>query len=186
MMRPGRLLVLALAALAAWSVWWLRQLQTTTSLGHAAPTHRIDYTMDKFELTAMDPVGKPQLRLQAGTMTHFADDDSSEFLQPRVEYIAQEHTPLHFIAERGWMASQGNEIRLLGAVRIEGSDPHPFTLISRDIQFKPDQSLVTTAAAVELKAPGLHVTAVGMRIYVDQQRVQFLSQVQGHYDDVAH
>lgn len=186
MMRPGRLLVLALAALAAWSVWWLRQLQTTTSPEHAAPTHRIDYTMDKFELTAMDPTGKPQFRLQAGAMTHFADDDSAEFLQPRMEYIAKDRAHLRFNAERGWMASQGNEIRLLGAVRIEGTEQHPFTLISRDIKFQPDQNLVTTAATVELKSPGLHVTSVGMRIYIDQQRVQLLSQVQGRYDDVAH
>lgn len=186
MIRPGRLAVLALALLAAWSVWWLRHLQTAPAPGHTATTHRIDYTMEKFELTAMDATGKPQYRLQADGMSHFADDDSSEFTQPRVEYIANNSEHLRLEGERGWMAAHGDEIRLLGAVRIEGFAKQPFTLLTRDVSFTPDDSLAETTAAVEVTSAGLRVSAVGMRAHIDQQRVQLLAKVHGRYDATSH
>lgn len=186
MIRPGRLAVLALALLAAWSIWWLRQLQTAPPPGHTAATHRIDYTMEKFEVTAMDAAGKPQYHLQADSMTHYADDDSSEFVRPRVDYIADNSTHLRLVGERGWMASQGDEIRLLGAVRIEGFAKQPFTLLTRDVSFKPDDSLAETKAAIELTSAGIRVSAVGARVYIDQERVQLLAKVKGRYDASAH
>lgn len=186
MNRPGRLAVLTLALLAAWSVWWLRHLQTAPIPGHTATTHRIDYTMEKFEVTAMDATGKPQYHLRAEGMMHYADDDSSEFLQPRVESTAANSVPLRFQGERGWMASQGDEIRLLGAVRIEGSGKRPFTLLTRDVSFRPDTGIAETTAAAELSSPGLHVSTVGLRVHIDQQRVEFLAKVHGRYDTAAH
>jgi lipopolysaccharide export system protein LptC len=186
MIRSGRLAVLALALMAVWSVWWLRHLQTAPAPEHAAAPHRIDYTMDKFEVTAMDGAGKPQYQLQAESMTHYADDDSSEFQQPRVEYIANNSTNLRLEGERGWMAAQADEIRLLGAVRIEGFAKRPFKLLTRDVSFKPDDSLAETNAPTELTSAGLRISAVGMRVYIDQQRVQLLAKVQGRYDATSH
>lgn len=186
MIRPGRLAVLALALLAIWSVWWLRHLQTAPAPGHSATTHRIDYTMEKFEVTAMDAAGKPQYHLRAENMTHYADDDSSEFLQPRVESIAKNNTRLRLEGERGWMASRGDEIRLLGAVRIEGFAKQPFTLLTRDVSFNPDDSLAWTDAAAELTSAGLRISAIGMRVHIDQQRVQLLAKVRGRYDVTTH
>ncbi len=186
MIRPGRLAVLTLALLAAWSVWWLRHLQTAPVPGHTATTHRIDYTMEKFEVTAMDIAGKPQYQLQAESMAHFADDDSSEFLHPRVESIAENNTRLRLEGERGWMASQGDEIRLLGAVRIEGFAKQPFKLLTSDVSFKPDDSVAETEAAAVLTSAGLRVSTVGMRVHIDQQRMQLLSKVHGRYDAAPH
>jgi LPS export ABC transporter protein LptC len=186
MIRPGRLAVLVLALLATWSVWWLRRLQTASAPGHTAMAHRVDYTMEKFAVTAMDTAGKPQYHLQAENMMHYADDDSSEFLQPRVESIAKNSTHLRLVGERGWMAAQGDEIRLLGAVRIEGFAKQPFTLLTRDVSFTPDDSLAETEAAAELTSAGLRISTVGMRIHIDQQRVQLLAKVHGRYDASSH
>ncbi len=186
MMRPGRLAVLALALLAAWSIWWLRHLQTAPPPGRTASAHRIDYTMEKFDVTAMDASGNPQYHLQADSMTHYADDDSSEFVRPRIEYIAKNSTDLRLEGERGWMASQGDEIRLLGAVRIEGFAKQPFTLLTRDVSFKPDDSVAETQAAVVLTTAGVRVSAVGLRVDIDQERVQLLAKVQGRYDATSH
>ena len=186
MIRPGRLAVLTLALLATWSVWWLRHLQTAPASGRTATTHRIDYTMEKFAVTAMDATGTPQYHLQAADMMHYADDDSSAFLQPRVESIAKNNTRLRLEGERGWMAAQGDEIRLLGAVRIEGFAKQPFTLLTRDVTFSPDDSLAVTDAAAELTSAGLRVSTVGMRVHIDQQRVQLLAKVHGRYDASSH
>ena len=186
MIRTGRLAVLALALMAVWSIWWLRHLQTAPPPETAATTHRIDYTMEKFEVTAMDAAGKPQYHLQAEHMMHYADDDSSEFTQPRVEYIAEDSTNLRLEGERGWMAAKGEEIRLLGAVRIEGFAKQPFKLLTRDVSFKPATSVAETDAKAELTSAGLRVSTVGMRVNIDQQRVQFLSKVHGRYDAASH
>lgn len=186
MIRSGRLAVLALVLMATWSVWWLQHLQTAPAPGPAATTHRIDYTMEKFEVTAMDVAGKPQYHLQAEHMMHYADDDSSEFLQPRVEYIAKNSTNLRLEGERGWMAAQGDEIRLLGAVRIESFAKQPFKLLTRDVSFKPATSVAATEAKAELTSAGLRVSTVGMRVHIDQQHVQLLSKVHGRYDPAAH
>ena len=182
MNRPGRLAVVALALLAAWSVWWLRHLQSAPPTGQRAAAHRIDYTMDKFEVTAMNAMGRPQYRLHADSMLHYADDDSSEFLQPRVESVDKPDSPLRLRGERGWMASGGDEIRLLGAVRIEGVAKQPFTVLTRDVSYKPDDGLAETQAAAELTSTGLQIRSVGMRVYIEQKRVQFLSKVHGRYE----
>jgi LPS export ABC transporter protein LptC len=142
--------------------------------------------MEKFAVTAMDATGKPQYHLQAEGMMHYADDDSSEFLQPRVESIAENSTHMRLEGERGWMAAQGDEIRLLGAVRIEGFAKQPFKLLTRDVSFKPDANVAETAAAAELTSAGLRVSTVGMRVHIDQQRVQFLAKVHGRYDASSH
>jgi lipopolysaccharide export system protein LptC len=84
------------------------------------------------------------------------------------------------------MASHGDEIRLLGAVRIEGFAKRPFTLITRDVSFKPDDSLAETRAPAEFTSAGLRLSCVGMRVYIDQQRVQLLAKVQGRYDATSH
>lgn len=177
----GRLLLVALAALAAWSVWWLRSLQTISGTDRGAVAHRIDYTMDKLELTAMDTQGKPHYRLEASSMAHFADDDSTEFQQPRVDYINKDGSHLQLSAARGWMASRATEIRLLDGVRIDGHGQRPFTLTTREVQIFPDQNLVTNNVPTQLTAPGIQLSAVGIRVHTDEQRVQLLSRVRGRY-----
>ncbi len=186
MLQPGRLMVLALALLAIWSVWWLRRLQTTPARGPAATAHRIDYTMESFAVTAMDADGKPLYRMFADGMTHYADDDSSEFSHPHVEYIVKNSTQMHLSGEQGWMAAQGSEIHLLGAVRMDGYAKQPFTLLTRDVIFKPDDSLVETAAAAVLTSGGMHVSAIGVRVHINQKSVQLLAKVQGRYDAPSH
>ena len=79
--------VIVLTLLAGVSVW----LDRVTQQGPVAKTdtsrHEADFTADKITLHRFDPTGKVQYILVADSMVHYADDESSELKNPRLNYL---------------------------------------------------------------------------------------------------
>jgi lipopolysaccharide export system protein LptC len=88
-------------------------------------------------------------------------------------------------AEWGWVAADRQTLLLEGEVvvdRTTESGQLPVTLFTRDLRVRPAERYVETAAPARAVTPGGELRAVGARAWLDQGRVELLSEVRGVYE----
>jgi len=179
------LLWLALLAAIATVTWWLQHLVEpgATPAGRAV-RHDADYTMETFTVTEMDAAGATHYRLQAESMEHYADDGSARLIKPQVRFFSRERVPWTLVAEEGTVAANGNEIHLNGAVVIErpaSANQALLRLTTSNVLIHPHDEVAETREHVMLQDPLNTTRAIGMRVQMNDEHVQLLSQVQGRY-----
>jgi lipopolysaccharide export system protein LptC len=79
--------VIVLTLLAGVSVWLDRVTQQEPVAKTDKTRHEADFSADKITLHRFDPTGKVQYILVADSMLHYADDESSELKNPRLNYL---------------------------------------------------------------------------------------------------
>ena len=79
--------VIVLTLLAGVSVWLDRVTQQEPVARADKTRHEVDFSADKITLHRFDPTGKVQYILVADSMLHYADDESSELKNPRLNYL---------------------------------------------------------------------------------------------------
>ena len=78
---------LLLTLLAGVSVWLDRVTQQEPVARTDKTRHEADFSADKITLHRFDQTGKIQYVLVADSMVHYADDESSELKNPRLNYL---------------------------------------------------------------------------------------------------
>ena len=76
-------------------------------------------------------------------------------------------------------------MRLRGEVtlaRVGTEQDRPITLTTPALNVWPKKDYAETDQPVTVVSDGLRLDAVGMKAYIDDQRVEFLSQVRGRYE----
>lgn len=79
--------VIVLTLLAGVSVWLDRVTQQDPVAKTDKTRHEADFSADKITLHRFDLTGKVQYILVADSMLHYADDESSELKNPRLNYL---------------------------------------------------------------------------------------------------
>ncbi|MBL8435132.1 MAG: LPS export ABC transporter periplasmic protein LptC [Zoogloea sp.] len=79
--------LLVLTLLAGVSVWLERVTQQEPVAKTDKTRHEADFSADKITLHRFDPTGKVQYILVADNMVHYADDESTELKNPRLNYL---------------------------------------------------------------------------------------------------
>ena len=79
--------LLVLTLLAGVSVWLERVTQQEPVTKTDKTRHEADFSADKITLHRFDLTGKVQYILVADSMLHYADDESSELKNPRLNYL---------------------------------------------------------------------------------------------------
>lgn len=153
-------LVLLLALAAATSLWLQRELDRRgTPL--ISPPPPVTETGDAFP-----PGGR------------------SNIVAPVIHWHETGLPPLEIVSERGWVAREGDEIRLLGRVTIDRPATHPdgaLHLVTRDLRLFPQEQQASTEAHVVATTPTYRVEGVGMEMDMKAQRIVVLSQVEGEH-----
>ena len=179
------LLVLALIILSAVSGWMLDTFSPPAKKVEQPLRHDPDYYMDDFNAITMNVSGDPRYSLQAKRLNHYPDDDTTELNRPHLE-IHQEDASLWKIdADRGWISSDGELILLLGGVHIHRSssmDARTYSLNTEELRVRPDDEYAETDKHVTIKSGRDTTEAVGMRAYIKEGKLQFLSKAQGRYE----
>ena len=174
----------ALALLAAFT-WWLQHLvEPAIAPAKRSVRHDADYTMETFTVTQMNAAGQTHYRLQADLMEHYADDGSAHLVKPQVRFFSRERVPWTLAAETGTVAANNSEIRLTGAVLIErpaSATQAPLRLTTSNVLIRPGDEYAETREPVMLQDPLNTTRAIGMRVRMNDEHVQLLSQVQGRY-----
>lgn len=183
---PRRLLVvLVLAGLAVVSGWLLQRLGVDAEVRQQSGRHTPDYYVENFTSTTMDVNGFPRRRVNADYMAHFPDTDTHELSNPYMILYRDSAAPWHVRSERGWISSTGEVMLLLGKVHIwrnNARGERQMEIRTEDLRVLPDTNYGETDKLAIITTPGSESRGVGMRAFMDESRLQLLSQVHTRYD----
>lgn len=182
------ILFLSLAGVALLSGWLLQRLGQAPPVRQETGRHAPDYYVENFTSTTMDENGFPHRRVNADYMAHFPDTDTHELSRPYMVLYRESSPPWHVRSERGWVSSSGDVLLLLGKVHIwrNNSDgKRQMDIHTEDLRVLPDTNYGETDKLAIITTPGSESRGVGMRAFLDQSRVELLSQVHTRYDPAS-
>jgi len=109
----------------AMSSWWLTRTVSTPEKPFDGKTrHDPDYTIQNFNTTVMNELGRRRYVLSGVWLIHYGDDGSSEIRSPYLIQYREGQAAVHTRADNGWMPKDGGEILMNGnVVSARGRDP---------------------------------------------------------------
>ena len=176
----GPLALVGLVVSVLLTGWLYQQAEQERDPGDGRNRHDPDSFIDGVDLSSLDAQGRLKHRLRAVRMLHYPDDDSSELSQPYLELYRAAQPPWQVNAKHGWLSAGGAEVLLEEQVKIERAAApgvRPARFDTSRLRAFPDRDYAETAAPVRYRSAGLDVKSVGMRAYLEQGRVELLSQV---------
>ncbi|PWV61801.1 LPS export ABC transporter periplasmic protein LptC [Plasticicumulans acidivorans] len=183
-MQRGLLALLLLAILAGLSGWFLNELERELR----DPGKRDDTTpvvvAANFFSTQMNVEGLRSYTLSGPHLEQLPGDRGTFVTQP-IAHTFEVGQPIWEIhAETGWVAPRNEVIDLRGAVRAErpaSTGQLPLVLETRNVRLIPSKNYAETAEPAHITSPDGVVDAVGFRVWLDEDRVELISQVRGTY-----
>ena len=175
-----RKLALILVIVAAISYWALDKLTEDDLTKLSKLAHYPDYYMENFTTLTMNQDGKPKNRLYADYMAHYPDDNTSELHQPKMEIFRENKQPINVRSDRGWVTSGNDVILLKGNVYLHQNDDDgklKMELLAEDAKVLVDEKYAETDKPTTLITRKSTTTSIGMRAYLQEQRMEFLSNV---------
>jgi len=174
-------LALILVIIAAFSYWILDKLSEDDVTKLSKLAHYPDYYMENFTTLTMNQDGTPKNRLNAVYMAHYPDDNTSELHEPELVIFRKEKPPINVKSDTGWVTSNNDVILLNGNVYLHQNDDDgnlKLELITEDARVLVDQKYAETDKAATLISKKSTTTSIGMRAYLQEQRMEFLNNVQ--------
>lgn len=177
---PALLLALALA-----SAWLLHHLSGDGPREDADERHDPDLFMNDFVTTFMDEQGRPEQDLRARRMEHYPDTDTHELVLPHMRVFQDNANPVQVRSERGWLSADGDLALLQGRVYIWQDDldgSREMEIITRDMRVFLDRDYVETEHPAVMRTESGESHSIGLRAYLDINRLELLQQVQTTYE----
>lgn len=174
-------LALILIIAAATSYWALNKLSGDEVKKLNKLAHHPEYYMENFTTLTMNQDGTPKNRLNAVYMAHYPDNNTSELDEPELEIFRKDKTPIMVNADKGWVTSNNEVILLSGNVYLHQFDELgelKLELIAEDARVLVDQKYAETDKAATLITKRSVTNSIGMRAYLQEQRMEFLNNVQ--------
>ncbi len=175
---------LTLVGLFAGSWWLLGQLESDQDEQLSSERHVPYIYMNAFSTRVMGASGRVVRELEARTMVHYADTETSEFSDPHVIMYREDGPPWHIKSETGWVSADGDTMRFNGEVLIwreEGPGEHAVDVTTSDLEVRHELEYGETANAVRIETRDTDTRGVGMRAYLGQGRIELLSDVRTLY-----
>lgn len=110
--------VIVLTLLAGVSVWLDRITQQDETVKTDKTRHEPDFTADKLTLRRFDLTGKTQYILVADHMTHYGDDESTELVRPRLDYLNRPE-PVRMESDFATVSKDGDTVVLTDNVFLK-------------------------------------------------------------------
>ena len=175
-------IALLLGVLAIGSAWLLNRLTDEKSITSTLLRHDPDYYLENFSTLTMDQDGTPKNKLFAEYMAHYPDDNTTELIKPRLEVYRKGESPIIAISDKGWVTADNKVILLSGAVKLWQDNingERELELITSDVKILTEQEYAETDKAATMKGKRTTVSAVGVRAYFKENRIELLNNVHG-------
>jgi lipopolysaccharide export system protein LptC len=164
--------VLLLGGLAALTYWLDAQVQPPGNAGAGAPRHEPDMYIENFRAVALGPDGKPRQSISAARAEHFADDQTSEFADPKLMLTEPGRPALTLTAERGKLSADRDHAWFSGNVRAvrdappggadDGTPGGTMTLTTSSLHVDTRGEKLDTPDAVTIEEPRGIIRGVGL------------------------
>ena len=147
--------------------------------------------MTDIETLEYDAEGKLVYKLETPAAKYFQRDanqpgaeDYTLIEQPRIIfYAANNATPWHMSAAEGFSDANGYEVRLKTDVVAEqkSSAQGPIEVTTSELRINTLLQYAETDKAVKMRAQQNQIETVGMRAFLNEDRIELLSEVRGVY-----
>lgn len=182
----GWLPLLPLLLVLLGSYWLNLQVQPLPT-PDTTQRHDVDYVAEGLHATALTPQGTPHFILSAAKLWHFPDDDSTHLQQAHLIRFFDDRPPTEIKAQRGMLASRGEEVFLQDAVegvQRSGDAARERRFETESLHVQPDRGWAETAQPVRLFDRHNTIDAVGMELDENAQTIKLLSHVRGIHEPV--
>lgn len=160
---------LGIALLLAMLTTWLNHLgEHVESVDNAGFTHDPDYFVEKFDALTFDRDGRPWQSLQAASMTHYMDDDTTVLDKPLLRKLDPDR-PLLVSAQRALLSADNRHLHFLGEVRVERPVPAGPSMVleTEQLQVTPEARILRSHAPVSIRQGSSRIRAD--LLYVDER-----------------
>ena len=141
-----------------------------------------DYTMTNFTMTVMSELGQVSRIIVGTEMAHYLDDDSTEIIFPKVQFIKPEEDTWLLSAQKGQTIGKGDDILLLGNVIITQKENPDIELRTEKLNLDTVHNTAYTDLAVSMKSSTGTTDSVGLHAVLDDKTINLHSRVKGHFD----
>lgn len=175
-------LTLGLAAAGTW--WLLRHVTPPLTQTPVIPGHAPDYFFTDATVTTFNKHGKPDVIMTAPRIEHHPDDHSVDVFSPRLDYFVAGSHPWHVRADHGLLPAGGRLIYLDGHVQMTHPGTHdapPLIIRTDKLTMNLNTNIATSADPVDILQGGSDTTALGLRAYLNTDRLVLGSDVRGIY-----
>ena len=172
-----------LAGLSYALLWWVESsLRAPEPSESQAPV----LTIDQFWAVRTNLAGVQKYVVEAPRLWQLPGQGGVRIEQPTLDWYQPDGQTREWRlqAEQGWSAADQQTLRLEGAVimiRLADSGQSPMTITTRNVIISPAQHYAETAAPLRVVTPDGELNAIGARAWLDQQRLELLSEVRGFY-----
>lgn len=173
-----------LAALAGLSAWFLATVKTSIRDSTFVDENVPRLYADNFQLVHTNQQGTRNYTLTAPRLVQLPGQEGTQVQQPAMDIFEQGDLPVWLLrAETGWVSAD-NEIIQLETVtftRPATSGKYPMILTTSKLTLYPKRDFAETAEPVRMDSPNSQITATGLKAYLDEDRLELLSEVRGHH-----
>ncbi|MBC9252146.1 LPS export ABC transporter periplasmic protein LptC [Pseudomonas alcaligenes] len=183
-LRNALLAILVAALLAAVGYWNIRPESFMDKPSVAETEQSIDFYVVNASTVQFQEDGKLQYSMTADKLDHLKASDVTLVQKPDLLLYRGTELPWHVQSERGEVAPQGAQVELIDKVRIARTDAknRPVVITSSRMTVFPDKEYAQTQQAVRIEAANGVTTAQGMKAYMNDGRINLLSNVRGQHE----
>ncbi|KAB7623824.1 LPS export ABC transporter periplasmic protein LptC [Alkalilimnicola sp. S0819] len=165
--------------------WWLsRDRDESRDAADAAAVSVPDAFFEGFRLRSTDATGRWDYQVDSPRVAHYPEDDRWTLATPRLEAYPEEGATWHAHAEQGIAWPDEDRVELRGRVTVRrAASPvnRPLELDTENVRITPSRDYAETDAYTEVRQGVSRIQGTGARAWVAEDRVEFLSEVKGHY-----
>jgi lipopolysaccharide export system protein LptC len=183
--------VLLLGGLAALTYWLDAQVQPPPPRADGSTRHDPDIFAEGVRVQKFDPEGRPLQSLSARRALHYADDQTTDFLDITLAETRQGKPPVSIKANQATLTADRENVYFKGQVRAVreatpavGSEPASgaATLTTEFLHVMPNKEIARTDQAVTITDPRGTINATGMEADSKAKTINFKSHVSGRME----
>lgn len=143
-----------------------------------------DFFLENMSSTVMLKNGKPDYTLKAARLSHFANQDIVELSKVQFQLFRPAQSNWSANAQQGRIETREGIIHLKGKVILQRpatQTAEAIKLATPELHIYSKKDYAETTAAVQVDSGNNRITATGMRLYLKEGRIEFLSSTRGTY-----
>ncbi|MEJ2141320.1 MAG: LPS export ABC transporter periplasmic protein LptC [Gammaproteobacteria bacterium] len=144
-----------------------------------------DFFLENVATTVMHANGEPDYHMTADYVTHYPDSDLVKLNKVNFRLFQTGQATLSVSANKGEVENRKSVIHLKDNVvlqRPESKTDEAITLTTSELHIFSREEYAETPAAVKVVSGNNQIEAVGMRMYLDEGRMEFLSSIRTRFD----
>ena len=149
------------------------------------PSLGIGYYLSNAEITGTGPSGQVLYRVTALRASQSLDDSSVDLDRIKLIYTPEDGVSWDFQADEGRIPPDGTMVQFFGRVLALAGDAAVGAAEARIttdyLEVDPETLVASTDSKVFIDYDGQQINGTGMRLYLEEDRLQLLSNVNGKF-----